>query len=141
VPYYGDTPFIPHVPAVAIVTAVAVAGVAAAWALYLREGVDHVALRERLGGFYQLSYQRFYVDELYEATLERGGRGLANAFTTFDRVVVDGAVNGIGRGVAGLATVGRRVQTGYVRSYALAVAAGTVLLAAIFLGGLLNGQG
>ena len=140
-PYYGETPFLPHVPAVAIVTLVALAGIGAAWALYLREGVDHAAIRERLGGFYQLAYGKFYVDELYEASIERPGRVLASGFATFDRVVIDGAVDGLGRGTRGLATVGRRLQNGFVRSYALAVVAGTVLVAVIFLGGLLTGSG
>ncbi len=141
VPFYGDTPFIAHVPAVLIVTLVALAGVGAAWAMYLREGVDHTAVRERLGGFYQLSYNKFYVDELYEATIERPGRAVANGFAEFDRVVIDGAVNGLGTATRGLGSIGRRLQTGFVRSYALAVAAGTVLVAVIFLGGLLTGSG
>ena len=141
VPFYGDAPFIGHVPAVAIVTVVALAGIGAAWAMYLREGVDHASVRERLGGFYLISYNKFYVDELYEATLERPGRAVASGFAEFDRVVIDGAVNGLGSATRGLATVGRRLQTGFVRSYALAVAAGTVLVAVIFLGGLLTGSG
>ena len=140
VPYAGTAPFIAHVPAVAIVTAVALAGILVAAALYLRP-VDHAALRERLGGFYVLVRDKFYVDELYIATIVTPGRWIADGFAAFDRYVIDGIVNGLGRGTAALASVGRRTQTGFVRSYALAVTAGTVLLAIIVIGGVLLGQG
>ena len=64
-----------------------------------------------------------------------GGPGRAGfeGVATFDRVVVDGAVNGVGgprpphrRGL-------RRAQSGYVRSYALGIAGGAVVLLAYFL--------
>jgi NADH-quinone oxidoreductase subunit L len=44
----------------------------------------------------------------------------------FDRRVIDGAVNGVGE-VVGLASrVGRRVQTGFVRTYAVGILLGAV---------------
>jgi len=60
----------------------------------------------------------------------------------FDRNVVDGAVNGAATATRGLATVGRKLQTGFVRSYALAVLGGAVLLTVVLLStsaGLLGG--
>jgi NADH-quinone oxidoreductase subunit L len=51
----------------------------------------------------------------------------------FDTYVVDGTVNGLARATGGLATVGRRFQTGFVRSYALAVLTGAVLVTVLFL--------
>ena len=44
------------------------------------------------------------------------------------RRIIDGAVNAIGGGVKLLAEGGRRVQTGFVRSYALAVFLGAVAI-------------
>ena len=141
VPFYGDAPFLPHTVGAFLVLGVAVAGIILAWRLYLREGVDHAALRSRLGGFYQLSYDKFYVDEAYAKVFVGGGGTLARASAWFDTHIIDGAVNGLARATAAGASWGRRLQTGFVRSYALAVVAGTVLVAAIFLGGLLNGLG
>jgi NADH-quinone oxidoreductase subunit L len=59
---------------------------------------------------------------------------LADGFAAFDRSGVDGAVNGTARLMTGLAGVGRRLQTGYVRSYALAVLVGTVLVVGVLVG-------
>ena len=44
----------------------------------------------------------------------------------FDRKVVDGAVNGIGAGTRRLAASARRLQTGFVRTYALGFFLGAV---------------
>ena len=68
---------------------------------------------------------------VYAAIIETPGRALA-AFSAFviDKQVVDGAVNG----VATLVRTGggqlRRLQTGYVRNYALGIAAGAAVLLA-----------
>jgi NADH-quinone oxidoreductase subunit L len=71
------------------------------------------------------------VDDLYAAIIGGPGRAAA-AFAAFtvDSKIIDGAVNG----AAALVRMGggqlRRVQTGYVRSYALGLAGGVVLLLA-----------
>jgi NADH-quinone oxidoreductase subunit L len=48
----------------------------------------------------------------------------------FDRYIIDGAVNGTGRLVRFVAAKTRRLQTGYVRNYALGLAAGATCLLA-----------
>jgi NADH-quinone oxidoreductase subunit L len=50
----------------------------------------------------------------------------------FDRVVIDGAVNGVAQLVRGSGFVLRRVQSGFVRSYALGVALGAFVLMGYF---------
>jgi NADH-quinone oxidoreductase subunit L len=49
-----------------------------------------------------------------------------------DKLVIDGAVNGTGRVVAWASGGLRKMQTGYVRNYALALLAGAVLVVAWF---------
>jgi NADH-quinone oxidoreductase subunit L len=100
-------------------------------ALYLNglnaDGTDPAA--ERLGGFANVLANGYYLD----VGLARFVSGPATAFARLlsegiDRDVIDGAVNGIGtlarEGGQGL----RRVQTGLVRNYALAIVFGTVAL-------------
>ena len=53
----------------------------------------------------------------------------------FDRHVVDGAVNGLGRVTAWCGRQGRKIQTGYVQQYLFMAAAGTVGLIWIVFGG------
>ena len=71
------------------------------------------------------------IDDLYDALIARPGTALA-AFSAyvFDRRVIDGAVNGTATLVRSGADRLRQVQTGFVRNYALGVAAGVVGLLA-----------
>jgi NADH-quinone oxidoreductase subunit L len=68
------------------------------------------------------------VDGLYSFLFGDGGTLVAGASAAFDKQVVDGAVNGAGTLVRLGGGQLRRLQTGYVRNYALGVAAGVVLL-------------
>ena len=51
----------------------------------------------------------------------------------FDKGIVDGAVNGVAALVRRGADEGRRLQTGYVRNYALGIAVGAFVLVGLFL--------
>ncbi|HWB73093.1 MAG TPA: NADH-quinone oxidoreductase subunit L, partial [Egibacteraceae bacterium] len=130
---------VPHAILPYIAVGVALLGIAGAAVLYLRPQADLAALRERAGGLYGLLLNGFYVDELYQSTVALPGRLLAEGLTTFDDRGIDGAVNGVGRFTAGLAMAGRRLQTGFVRSYALAVLAGAVVVTVLLVGGIVVG--
>jgi len=71
----------------------------------------------------------WYVDQLYQRVVEAPGRALAN-FSAFviDAKVIDGTVNGVGALVRAGGSRLRTVQSGFVRNYALAVAAGAVAI-------------
>ncbi|MBM3638494.1 MAG: NADH-quinone oxidoreductase subunit L [Actinobacteria bacterium] len=64
-----------------------------------------------------------------------GGPGKAafNALALFDAKVVDGAVNGAGIVTRSTSGVVRKVQTGFVRSYAVILSVGVLLVLAWFL--------
>ncbi len=92
------------------------------------------------GGLVAIARQKFYVDELYELFTVRIGGALARGFARADRGGIDGIVNGaasLTRGVAGQA---RRTQSGYVRSYALGILAGTVFLGVLIGAAVLGGS-
>jgi NADH-quinone oxidoreductase subunit L len=110
----------------ALVAAVAsLAGIALGATVYLQRRVRPVEPELLAAGW------RY--DEAVSAFVGGPGRAGFEGAATFDRAVVDGAVNGVAglvrRGGSGL----RHVQTGYVRSYALGVAVGVVVLLAYFL--------
>ena len=73
----------------------------------------------------------------YDATVSRvvGGPGAAafNLIAWIDANIVDGIVNGVGESIRGAAGSVRRVQSGFVRTYALLISLGTVLILAWFL--------
>ena len=73
----------------------------------------------------------------YDATVSRvvGGPGAAafNLFAWIDANIVDGIVNGVGESIRGAAGSVRRIQSGFVRTYALLISLGTLLILAWFL--------
>ena len=74
--------------------------------------------------------QRAYgVDALTSAVIEKPGHALADFLNDeVDHRGIDGVVNGVGIGVRSLGEIVRKLQTGYVRNYALGIAGGAVLL-------------
>jgi NADH-quinone oxidoreductase subunit L len=119
----------------AIGGAIALAGIALAWMLYLRRPGATLALRDRLPRLHRLLAHKWYWDELYDGTVVRP---LA-AFGRFGRTVVESAfVQGtLVGGTTGVVRAGtslaRTLQSGYLRAYAGLVLAGVTALALYFL--------
>ena len=63
----------------------------------------------------------------------RPGQYLTRSLVYGDRQVVDGAATGLARVVSGSGELVRRLQTGYVRSYASSMVVGIVVLVAVVL--------
>ena len=71
----------------------------------------------------------WYINELFDAVIGRPGTQLAEfSSTVIEDKVIDGAVNGTATLVRRTGTQLRRVQTGYVRNYALWIVLGVVVL-------------
>jgi NADH-quinone oxidoreductase subunit L len=103
---------------------VALVGIAIAWALW-RSRTDQPALEP------QFLQRVWYWDDFYDAVIGRPGQALARfSATVVDGRIIDGAVNGVATAVRNASNGVRKVQTGYVRNYALGIALG---LAAIIV--------
>ena len=72
--------------------------------------------------------QDFYEDTFNESLFMRPGQWLTRFLVYFDNRVVDGFVNGLAAGIGGSSSRIRRVQTGFVRSYATTIFVGAVLV-------------
>jgi NADH-quinone oxidoreductase subunit L len=115
-----------------IATAVALIGLALGWLVYGSGRVDWGRLRQRFSGPKRALANGLYVDALYGRGLVLPGKAAASfAAYGVDAKVIDGAANGLGRVVSGLAAAGRRLQTGLVRTYALAFLLGAVALVVV----------
>jgi hypothetical protein len=77
--------------------------------------------------------RNLYADAFNEKVLMRPGQWLSRALVFLDNRGVDGAVNGLGATVGGGSSRLRRLQSGFVRSYALSMLAGTVAVVAVLL--------
>jgi len=111
----------------AITIVVVAAGAYLAKVLYVDRPVARTA-PETAGGPVLWARKKLYFDTVYESVFMRPGQYLARALVFFDGRGIDGAVNGAAALVGGTSGRLRRVQTGYVRSYALGIACGAALL-------------
>jgi NADH-quinone oxidoreductase subunit L len=80
-------------------------------------------------GFAKVLYDKWYVDEIYDAGVIRPVIRLSRgAWRYIDEGIIDRTVNGFGALARGLGWVGSRLQTGNVNGYALAIAVGALLI-------------
>ncbi|MGZ4593825.1 MAG: NADH-quinone oxidoreductase subunit L [Actinomycetes bacterium] len=108
-----------------------VAGAALAWQMYEREPVPE---RAPVGSVLTRAARRdLYQDAVNEALLMRPGQYLTRFLVFFDNRGIDGAVNGLAALLGGTSGRFRRLQTGFVRSYALSMFAGAALLVGAML--------
>jgi len=77
--------------------------------------------------------KNLYGDAFNEAVLERPVQWLTRALVYFDNRGVDGAVNGLAAAFGGGSGRLRRMQTGFVRSYALSMLGGSIAVVAVLL--------
>ena len=77
--------------------------------------------------------RNLYFDALNENLLMRPGQYLTRALVFADNRGIDGAVSGVAAGIGGGSGRLRRVQNGFVRSYALSMFGGALLVVAALL--------
>ena len=128
----------PFNPTVALTsTVLALIALGLAYRIYrdrLRATTDPDPLLQTARGLFVGAYNAWYVDRSYHRVFVQGFYALA-AFLArpVEAGVIDGTVNGVARLVRRTAGQLRRLQTGYVRQYALAVMVGVVAIVAWFL--------
>jgi NADH-quinone oxidoreductase subunit L len=138
---------------------IAVAGIWTAYRFYVQSPEIAEHLKQRWAGAHTVLSNKYYVDELYNATFVKGTMASAFGLWAFDRRVVDGAVNGsgwltvfaswisslidkyivdgavnlLGRSAEESSFVFRRVQTGLIQNYALLMLFGVFAFVSIYL--------
>jgi NADH-quinone oxidoreductase subunit L len=138
---------------------VAIVGISVAWKFYVTSPEISEELAERWAGAHRLLSNKYYVDELYNATVVNGTFAAGDGLWVVDRTVVDGAVNGAGKvtvisswfsgltdktvvdglvnWIASFVQEGsllfRRLQTGLVQNYAMLMLFGIFAFVSIYL--------
>src|SRR5579885_1325690 len=105
-------------------------GIALAYLFYVARPALADAVAGALGSLYRLVYNKYFVDEIYDAAIVtpvvEGARAVL--WRGVDAGLIDGVVNGVGRRSRGIGAVLRLFQAGNIRAYAAWVLLGSVLV-------------
>jgi NADH-quinone oxidoreductase subunit L len=141
-----------------ISTAIAVSGIALAYQMYMRRPGTADRVAERFRGVYALLLNKYWVDEIYIAVFVNFGKRLCTRLWAVDAKGVDGTVNGTSwltvylsqvsakfdfHGVDGLVNgiadviqdgsqAFKRLQTGVIQNYLLAMAMGIFVIVTLY---------
>ncbi|MDI1461903.1 NADH-quinone oxidoreductase subunit L [Catellatospora sp. KI3] len=129
-PETAEHPKIAHGALTALSLVLTVAGAGLAYALF-RKGT--ALTPQPAGVLVTAARNNLYTDAFNEAVFEKPGNWLTRLLVFVDNKGVDGLVNGLAAAVGGGSGRLRRLQTGFVRSYALSMLVGGVLVLGAFL--------
>jgi NADH-quinone oxidoreductase subunit L len=125
----------PVLPEIVIQIATLVLVLAGAWIAWRRYGASEVPIAVPAGNALTVAARNdLYQDAVNESLFMAPGVALVEAATVGDRVVVDGAAEGLGTVARGTGKAVAATQTGYVRAYASYILGGVVVALAIVLG-------
>ena len=118
----------------AVSSLIAIAGIVIAAFLYLKRPELPDMFAARYPGVYRFLVNKGYIDELYDAVVVQPVKALSeHVLWKADARVIDGAVNGTGQIVAETGALVRQMQTGSVRTYAVSVLFGAVVIMGYYL--------
>ncbi len=111
-----------------VATGVALGGIALAWATFQRQIINAESLARATGPLRTVAAHGFWVDEAFVAVYRGILMTLAALVGWVDRYIVDGVLNVISAWTVSGGDGLRRIQTGKVQDYVLAVGAGVVAI-------------
>ena len=110
-------------------TGIALVGIFLAYVMYIKKPDLPAKIVDKFKLVYKIIYNKYYVDEIYDATVVNPTvKSSFFLWRVIDVRVIDGFVNGVGRLVELKSEVLRLFQTGYVRNYALSMLLGGVII-------------
>ena len=112
----------------------AIGGVLAAWFLYVKAPQLPAKIAQAFRPVYVLFENKYYLDNIYFAVFAKGTRALGTFFwKAVDTAIIDnGLVNGAAKLVGAVAGQVRRLQTGFIYTYAAAMVSGVLVLIVVF---------
>ncbi len=114
---------------------VAALGIYLAYKMYILFPDLPGKVAEKFSTIYDLVYHKYYVDEVYDTVVvEPIKEGSNLLWTVVDAKGIDGAVNGSAGIIAFLSAHLRKLETGFVQNYALAILLGMVVITGYLIG-------
>ena len=116
----------------------AIAGVVSAWFLYIKAPSLPAKIAAAFRPVYVLFENKYYLDTIYYNVFAKGSRALGTFFwKAIDTAIIDnGIVNGSAKLVGAVSAQVRKMQTGFIYTYAAFMVAGVLVLIVAFFWGL-----
>ena len=116
----------------------AVAGVVSAWVLYIKAPSLPAKIAAAFRPVYVLFENKYYLDTIYYNVFAKGSRALGTFFwKAIDTAIIDnGIVNGSAKLVGAVSAQVRKMQTGFIYTYAAFMVTGVLVLIVAFFWGL-----
>jgi NADH-quinone oxidoreductase subunit L len=115
-----------------LATVVSLSGIYLAYLVYGKRSISRNWLSGEGGKLHTILYNKYYVDEFYEATIIALTKGISYLLQFIDVFIVEGLVKGVVGLVQGLGTAGSKLQTGQVQTYGAVAFIGLAVLVVIF---------
>ncbi len=110
-----------------------ISGIYTAYVFYIKKSLDLEMLKKRFKAVYALSYNKLYIDEIYDFAIVRPMKNFSVfLWRVVDSFVIDGAVNGIAQWISVTSSKVRKVQNGMLMSYVFTLTVGVIALLAYY---------
>lgn len=122
-----------HMDIMLLSTVIGLSGIGLAWFMYAKNPQIPVKLKASLAPLHNLSYNKFYLDEIDYGIIVWPLKKLAQVCLMIDRYLIDGLIAGAAKipGFAGI--LPRRTQNGVIPTYAMCMFFGVILCVAVML--------
>ncbi|RZD16906.1 MAG: NADH-quinone oxidoreductase subunit L [Candidatus Acididesulfobacter guangdongensis] len=108
-------------------------GIYVAYVFYIKKSFDLEMLKKRFKTVYALSFNKLYIDEIYDFAIVRPMKNFSVfLWRVVDSFVIDGAVNGIAQWISVTSSKVRKVQNGMLMSYVFTLTVGVIALLAYY---------
>ncbi|RKD23079.1 NADH-quinone oxidoreductase subunit L [Ammoniphilus oxalaticus] len=111
-----------------LATAISLFGILLAYLMYGKKSISNEKAASAFGGLYNLSFKKYFIDEIYDVVFVRSLRAIGRFLTVVDVYIIDGFVRLVGAFTRELGHAGQRVQNGQVQTYGAVALLGIVLL-------------
>lgn len=129
--FYGEAHHGYSLSIMLISTVVALAGIYLAYLMYYKKSISPAAMADRFRPIYNLLYNKYYIDEIYQWFIDRVIDGAGRITYWFDIHVVDGVVNGLAGAARWSGYYLRYLQTGQTQHYGMVLVAAVIIIVVV----------
>ncbi len=114
-----------------VATGISLLGMFLAWLIYGKRSISRDLFSSHFPTLYKFSYNKYYIDELYEMVFIRLAKGISILLSYVDKFIVEGIADLLAGIVNLFSKTGSRLQSGQVQTYGAVTIIGLAVLVVI----------